>query len=71
MSTEIDLEVEEEEVVKPPVQPAGQGRWGGLGQPVETSANFVASARRLVRRLEGGKPALFGVLVMAVLGVGF
>ena len=74
MSTDMEPVVgveESDEEVKPPVQQAGQGRWGSLGQPVETSANFGASARRLVGRLEGGKPALLGVLVMAVLGVGF
>ncbi len=55
--------------VKPPTPQAGQGRWGSLGQPVEASANFGASARRLVRRLEGGPLALGFVLFLALTGV--
>ena len=33
-----------------PQQQAGAGRWGALGQPVEASANFGQSARRLLVR---------------------
>jgi ATP-binding cassette subfamily B protein len=61
----------EEETVKPPVPQAGQGRWGSLGQPVEKSGNFGASARRLLRRTEGGPIAVTAVVVMALLGVLF
>ncbi|HUP84586.1 MAG TPA: ABC transporter ATP-binding protein [Acidimicrobiales bacterium] len=79
MSTEIEPTASEaqpgldelEEEIKPPTPQAGQGRWGSLGQPVEASANFGASARRLVRRLEGGLAALLGVLAMAIFGVAF
>ena len=60
----------EEEEVKPPTPQAGTGRWGSLGQPVETSSNFGASAKRLIRRLEGGTFGLAIVSVLALLGVG-
>jgi len=60
---------ESEETVKPPTPQAGTGRWGSLGQPVETSANFGASARRLLRRLEGGRIGIAVVVLFAVVGV--
>jgi ATP-binding cassette subfamily B protein len=62
---------DEEEVVKAPTPQPGTGRWGSLGQPVEASANFGASARRLIRRLEGGRFGLAVVIFLAVAGVGF
>ena len=72
MSTHTDDRTdEEEEDVKPPTPEAGTGRWGSLGQPVERSSNFGQSARRLVRRLEGGKLGLVFVFVLAVFGVTF
>ena len=70
MDIEKPEETEEEEV-KPPTPEAGTGRWGSLGQPVERSSNFGQSARRLIRRLEGGKLGLVVVFVLAVLGVTF
>ena len=59
----------EEEVVSAPKPEAGTGRWGSLGAPVEASANFGASARRLIRRLEGGRFGLMLVVVLAFVGV--
>ena len=59
----------EETEVKPPTPQAGTGRWGSLGQPVEASANFGASARRLLRRLDSGRLGLVVVVVLSVVGV--
>ena len=59
-----------DEEIKPPTPQAGTGRWGSLGQPVESSSNFGASAKRLIRRLEGGTFGLAIVFVLALLGVG-
>ncbi len=77
MSTEIeprgapaeDADGEEEEVVQAPPTQAGTGRWGSLGAPVEASADFGASARRLIRRLEGGRFGIVLVVVLAFVGV--
>ncbi len=57
------------EVVKAPTPQVGAPRWGSLGQPVEASANFGASARRLLKRLEGGRLGLGVVLAFAFGGV--
>ena len=60
---------DEEEVVKAPTVPAGQGRWGSLGQPVEASANFGASTRRLMGRLRREGVGLIAVAVLAFAGI--
>jgi ATP-binding cassette, subfamily B, multidrug efflux pump len=60
---------EDDEPVKPPTPQAGTGRWGSLGQPVEASANFGASARRLLRRLDSGRLGLAAVVFLSVVGV--
>ncbi len=59
----------DEEVVQAPKPEAGTGRWGSLGAPVEASTNFGASARRLIRRLEGGRFGIVLVVVLAFVGV--
>ncbi|HVF31816.1 MAG TPA: ABC transporter ATP-binding protein [Acidimicrobiales bacterium] len=59
----------EDSDVKAPTPQAGTGRWGSLGQPVEASANFGASARRLLRRLDSGRLGLAAVIVLSVAGV--
>jgi ATP-binding cassette, subfamily B, multidrug efflux pump len=59
---------DDEEVVKPPPQ-VGGGPRGTLGQPVEASENFKASALRLIGRLEGGRLGLVVVLLLALGGV--
>jgi ATP-binding cassette, subfamily B, multidrug efflux pump len=74
VTAEMDTPVEqadqqEEEVVKAPTPQAGTGRWGSLGQPVEASANFGASARRLLRRLDSGRFGLAAVVFLSVVGV--
>ena len=63
------VEVEDDEPIKAPTPQAGTGRWGSLGQPVESSANFGASARRLLRRLDSGRVGLAAVVFLSVVGV--
>lgn len=63
-----DLTDDDEEPVKPPPT-LGGGPRGTLGQPVEASENFKASALRLIGRLEGGRLGLVVVLLLALGGV--
>jgi ATP-binding cassette, subfamily B, multidrug efflux pump len=68
MGTETQSDDEDAEVVKPPPS-LGGGPRGTLGQPVEASENFKASALRLIGRLEGGRVGLVVVLLLALGGV--
>ena len=59
---------EDEESVKPP-QLQGGARWGSFGMPLEKSANFGASSRRLLQRLEGRRLGLAAIVAMAAASV--
>ena len=52
-ASEGEAELEnEQQALKPPIGEArAAGRWSAAGMPVERSANFGASARRLLRRM--------------------
>jgi ATP-binding cassette, subfamily B, multidrug efflux pump len=56
---------EDDQPIKPPSLQAG-ARWGSFGMPLEKSANFSASSRRLLNRLEGRRYGLAAIIVLSV-----
>ena len=48
---------------------SGTGRWGALGMPVEKSANFKQSLRRMARMLGLERAGFIAVIVLAVVSV--
>lgn len=60
------------EAARAPVRPppaTGAARWGSFGAPVEKPADFGATARRLLFRLEARRSGLLAIFVMAVGGI--
>ena len=59
---------EDDQAIKPPPLQGG-ARWGSFGMPLEKSANFSASSRRLLNRLEGRRWGLSAIVGLAIASV--
>ncbi len=67
---EAELE-NDQQALKPPIGEArAAGRWSAAGMPVERSANFGASTRRLLRRMGPDRFWAALVVMLAVVSVG-
>ena len=61
----------DQQTLKPPVgETRAAGRWSAAGMPVERSANFGASTRRLLRRMGPDRFWAALVVILAVVSVG-
>ena len=59
---------DDDQPIKPPPLQGG-ARWGSFGMPLEKSANFTASSRRLLNRLEGRRWGLSAIVGLAIASV--